>query len=199
MARKVMKPGCMMSPLPAALVTCADKEGNSNLLTVAWTGIVNSEPPMTYVSIRKERFSHHMIEETGEFVINLTTKAMARGTDLCGVKSGRDGNKWELSGFTPEKAATVNVPLVAESPVCLECKVTEKKELGSHDMFLAKITAVSCDEKYFDEKGCFDLNAPGLMSYNHGSYVENGKVIGTFGFSVRKKKKTQKSKSNSKK
>lgn len=197
MSRRIMKPGCMMAPLPAVLVSCIDKEGNTNLITAAWTGILCSEPPMTYVSIRKERFSHHMIEETGEFVINLTTREMARGTDLCGVKSGREVNKWELAGFTPEAAATVKAPIVAESPVSIECRVMEKKELGSHDMFMAEITAVNCDEKYFDENGRFDLNAPGLISYTHGSYVESGKVIGTFGFSVKKrtgKKKTGKKK-----
>lgn len=187
MARRIMKPGCMMAPVPAALVSCIDREGNTNLITIGWTGIVNSEPPMTYVSVRKERWSHHMIEETGEFVINMTTKDMAKGTDLCGVRSGRDCNKWELSGFTPVQASTVKAPIVKESPVSLECRVVEKKELGSHDMFLAEITAVNCDEQYFDENDRFDMNAPGIISYNHGSYITAGKVIGTFGFSVRKK------------
>ena len=192
MAKVTMKPGCMMAPLPAALISVADKNGNSNLLTAAWTGIINSEPPMTYVSIRKERFTHHMIKETGEFVINLTTKDMVRGTDLCGVKSGRDVNKWELAGFTPVKAATVKAPLVAESPVSLECVVTEIKELGSHDMFIAKITAVSCEDKYFDENGRFNLKKAGLISYSHGSYMETGKQAGTFGFSVKKRKPAKK-------
>lgn len=188
MSRVVMKPGCMMAPIPAALISCADKEGNTNLITAAWTGIINSEPAMTYVSIRPERFSHHMISESGEFVINLTTKEMARGTDLCGVKSGRDTDKWGLSGFSKEEAAMVKCPLVKESPVCIECRVAEVRSLGSHDMFIAEILAVDADEKYFDESGRFDLNKAGLMAYVHGSYVELGKVIGTFGFSVRKKK-----------
>ena len=183
-----------MAPLPAVLVSCADREGNTNLITAAWSGIVNSEPPMTYVSIRKERFSHHMIEESGEFVINLTTAAMARGVDLCGVKSGRDGDKWALSGFTKGEASTVKAPVVLESPVSLECQVTEKKELGSHDMFLARITAVNCDEKYFDPDGRLDLDAPGLLCYNHGTYTECGKKLGTFGFSVRKKPPVKKEK-----
>lgn len=141
---------------------------------------------MTYVSIRPERFSHHMIKETGEFVINLTTKDMVRGTDLCGVRSGRDTDKWELSGFTKEEASKVKCPLVKESPVCIECRVTEIKKLGSHDMFMAEILAVDADDRYFDEAGRFDLNKAGLAAYVHGSYVELGKSLGTFGFSVRK-------------
>lgn len=181
-----MKPGCMMAPIPAALISCSDKDGNTNLITAAWTGIINSEPPMTYVSIRPERFSHHMIKETGEFVINLTTKDMVRGTDLCGVRSGRDTDKWELSGFTKEEASKVKCPLVKESPVCIECRVTEIKKLGSHDMFMAEILAVDADDRFFDEAGRFDLNKAGLAAYVHGSYVELGKSLGTFGFSVRK-------------
>lgn len=187
MSKTVMKPGCMMAPLPAALVSCADKSGNANLITVAWTGITNSEPPMAYVSVRPERFSHHMIEETGEFVINLTTKKMAKGTDFCGVRSGKDTDKWKETGFTKEKAALVGCPVVAESPVSLECKVKEVLSLGSHDMFLAEIVAVDAENRFFDESGRFDLNAAGLMSYMHGSYVEPGSPIGSFGFSVRKK------------
>ena len=187
MGKTVMKPGCMMGPLPAVLVSCADKEGNTNLITAAWTGILNSEPPMAYVSIRPERFSHHMIKETGEFVINLTTAAMAAGTDLCGVKSGRDTDKWKAGGFTPEKAAEVKCPIVKESPVSVECRVKQILPLGSHDMFLGEIVAVDADDAYFDRNGRFDLNRAGLISYVHGSYVDAGKVLGTFGYSVRKK------------
>jgi len=187
MSKRVMKPGCMLGPLPAVLVSCADKEGKSNLITAAWTGITNSEPPMCYVSIRPERFSYHMIKETGEFVLNLTTEKMAKGTDLCGVKSGRDTDKWQAAKFTPAKAAKVNCPIVEESPVSIECRVKEVLPLGSHDMFLAEIVAVDADEKYFDEKDCFDMNKAGLLSYIHGAYLSQGDVLGTFGFSVRKK------------
>lgn len=182
-----MKPGCMLAPLPAALVSCADKEGTANLITVAWTGIANSEPPMAYISVRPERFSYHMIRETGEFVINLTTEKMAKGTDLCGVKSGKDTDKWKASGFTKGKASVLACPIVEESPVSIECRVTQVLSLGSHDMFLAEIVAVDAEEKYFDEKGRFDLNAARLISYTHGAYTQPGDVIGTFGFSVRKK------------
>lgn len=187
MSKTVMKPGCMIGPLPAVLVSCADKDGNSNLITAAWTGILNSEPPMAYVSIRPERFSHHMIKETGEFVINLTTAAMAAGTDTCGVRSGRDTDKWKAGGFTPERAAAVSCPIVKESPVSVECRVKEILPLGSHDMFIGEILAVDAEDAYFEEDGRFDLNKAGLMSYVHGSYVDAGKVIGTFGYSVRKK------------
>jgi len=189
MSKTVMKPGCMLGPLPAALVSCADKEGKSNLITAAWCGIANSEPPMAYVSIRPERFSHHMIEETGEFVINLTTEEMARGTDLCGVKSGRDTDKWKLGGFTPAKAACVSCPIVEESPVSIECRVTEVLHLGSHDMFLSEILAVDADDRFFDEKGAFKLEDAGLISYIHGAYFTQGKKLGTFGYSVKKKSK----------
>lgn len=193
MSKRVMKPGCMLAPLPAALVSCADKEGNTNLITVAWTGIANSEPPMAYISVRPERFSHHMILETGEFVINLTTEKMAKGTDLCGVKSGKDTDKWKAAGFTKGKASVLSCPIVEESPVSIECRVAQVLSLGSHDMFLAEIVAVDAEEKYFDEQDRFDLNAAELVSYTHGSYVEPGKVIGTFGYSVRKKPVSSKS------
>jgi len=199
MSKTVMKPGCMMGPLPAVLVSCADKEGNTNLITAAWTGILNSEPPMAYVSIRPERHSHHMIKETGEFVINLTTVKMAKGTDTCGVKSGRDTDKWKAGGFTPEKAARVNCPIVKESPVSVECKVKQILPLGSHDMFIGEILAVDADDAYFDKTGRFDLNKAGLMSYTHGAYVEPGKVIGTFGYSVRKKPAAKKNSAAAKK
>ena len=186
----------MVAPVPAALVRCADHEGNSNLITIGWTGTVNTHPPMAYISVRPERFSHHMIEESGEFVINLTTVSMMRGVDTCGVRSGRDVDKWALTGFTKGPASVVHAPIVVESPVNIECKVTQVLHLGSHDMFLAEVVAVQADEQYFDERGAFDLNAAGLAAYVHGSYVALGDVLGTFGYSVRKKPAGNKKKSS---
>lgn len=188
MARQVWKPGNMVYPVPAAMVTVADKAGNTNIITVAWTGTICSDPPMAYVSIKPERYSHHMIEETGEFVINLTTKGTAFATDYCGVRSGRDEDKWKATGLTPEKASKVSVPIIRECPVNIECQVSEVKRLGSHDMFLAKVLAVDVDEAYMKENGKFELNSTGLIAYSHGEYRELGKAIGKFGYSVRKKR-----------
>ena len=178
----------MVYPLPAALVSCADKAGNTNLITIAWTGTICSDPAMLYISVRPERYSHHMLMETGEFVLNLTNEDILYATDICGVKSGKDVDKWKLTGLTPEKAQIVNVPLVKESPVSIECRVTEVKPLGSHDMFLAEVVAVNADEKYFDAEGRFDLNAAKLIAYSHGTYLKTGAVAGTYGYSVKKKK-----------
>ena len=185
MSKRVFKPGNMLYPVPAALVSCMDKEGRSNLITVAWTGTICSDPPMLYISVRPERYSYHMIEETGEFVLNLTTKDMVKGVDLCGVKSGKSTDKWALAGFTPEKGAMVSCPLVKESPVNLECRVKEIRKLGSHDMFLAEIVAVDVDERYFDQNDRFCLNDTGLVAYSHGEYFELGKKLGSFGYSVK--------------
>ena len=185
-----MKPGNMVYPLPAALVSCIDKKGNSNLITIGWTGTICSDPAMLYISVRPERYSHHMLMETGEFVLNLTNEELIYATDLCGVKSGRDGDKWEMTGLTPGKASVVKAPIVKESPVNIECRVTEVKKLGTHDMFIAEVVAVDADEQYFDEKGRFDLNATGLVSYVHGTYFSLGKEVGSFGYSVRKKDDT---------
>ena len=179
----------MLYPVPAALVSCADAAGNTNLVTVAWTGTVCSDPPMLYVSLRKDRFSHHMIAETREFVLNLTNEATIRATDLCGVKSGRDVDKWELAGLTPQRASHVSAPLVAECPVNLECRVTQMLELGSHDMFLAEVVAVQANEDLFDKNDRLDLDAAKLVAYSHGQYRALGGILGTFGYSVRKKKK----------
>lgn len=187
MGKLDFKPGNMLYPLPAVLVSVADKKGNSNLLTIAWTGTICSEPPMVSISVRPERYSHHMIEETGEFVINLTTQQLAYATDYCGVKSGRDCDKWEAVKLTKIPGEKVNVPMVQESPVNLECRVTEKKELGSHDMFLAEIVAVHVDEKYMDAQGRFHLNDAKPLVYSHGRYLSTGKEIGVFGYSVKKK------------
>lgn len=186
--KAVWKPGTMLYPLPAVMVSCADKAGNQNIITVAWTGTVCSEPPMVYISVRPERFSHHMIAETGEFVINLTSEALCAATDFCGVRSGAKLDKWKECGLTPQKAQTVSAPLIAESPVNLECKVTQVLKLGSHDMFLAKVTAVDVDEAYLDEKGRFEMERCKLVAYNHGEYYALGSLLGTFGYTVKKKK-----------
>lgn len=186
MGRQTWKAGNMLYPLPAVLVSVADRAGNRNLLTVAWTGTVCSDPPMVSISVRPERFSYHMIEETGEFVINLTTEALACATDYCGVKSGRDVDKWRQMKLTPIVAAHVAAPMVAESPVNLECRVTQKLELGTHHMFVAEVLAVHVDERYIDEKGAFHLNDAKPLVYSHGRYLATGRQIGTFGYSVKK-------------
>ena len=186
MAKLQWKPGTLLAPAPPALVSCGTMEAH-NVLTAAWTGIVCSEPPMTYVSIRPERYSHHMILERGEFVINLPTQAIVRATDLCGVKSGRDGDKFALEGLTAEPSALVAAPGIGECPVSLECRVREVLHLGSHDMFLSDIVAVDVDPGYVDEKGALHLEKAGLLAYAHGGYYGLGRQLGTFGFSVRKK------------
>ena len=187
MAKQVWKPGTMVYPAPAAMISVADAEGNTNIITAAWTGNICSDPPMAYVSIRPERFSYHMVEDTGCFVINLTTKKLARATDYCGVRSGRNEDKWKTAGLTPEPADFVKAPLIKECPVNIECQVAGQIELGSHTMFIGKVLAVHVDEAYMDKNGRFDLAASGLMAYAHGEYLELGKRIGTFGFSVEKK------------
>ena len=187
MAKQIWKPGNMVYPAPAVMVSVADKAGNTDIITAAWTGNICSDPAMTYVSVRPERFSYHMIEETQCFVINLTTKGLAKATDYCGVRSGRNVNKWKETGLTPEKADHIPAPLIGESPVNIECQVVNHLDLGSHTMFIAKVLAVHVEEAYMDEKGEFDLTAAGLMAYAHGEYLELGKKIGAFGFSVKKK------------
>lgn len=186
MAKLQWKPGTLLAPAPPALVSCGTMEEH-NVLTAAWTGIVNSEPPMTYVSIRPQRHSHSIIKEKGEFVINLPTEAIVKATDLCGVKSGRDVDKFALAGLTAEPSNLVAAPGIAECPISLECKVREVTHLGSHDMFLADIVAVDVDPKYVDEKGALHMEKAGLLAYAHGAYFGLGKQLGTFGFSVRKK------------
>ena len=186
MAKLQWKPGTLLAPAPPALVSCGTMEEH-NVLTAAWTGIVNSEPPMTYVSIRPQRHSHSIIKEKGEFVINLPTEAIVKATDLCGVKSGRDVDKFALAGLTAEPSNLVAAPGIAECPISLECKVREVTHLGSHDMFLADIVAVDVEPKYVDEKGALHMEKAGLLAYAHGAYFGLGKQLGTFGFSVRKK------------
>ena len=187
MGKQVWRPGNMLYPLPVVMVSVADKVGTPNIITIAWAGTICSNPPMVSISVRKERHSHQMIKETGEFVINLTTKELAYATDYCGVKSGRDVDKFKEMKLTPIPGVEVKAPLIAESPVSLECRVREVKELGSHDMFIADVVAVHADEKYMDEKGKFHLEWAEPIVYSHGSYVTTGETIGTFGYSVKKK------------
>ena len=187
MGKRQFKPGNLLYPVPAVLVSAADKDGNSNLITVAWAGTICSDPPMLSISVRPERYSYHMIRETGEFVVNLTTEELVRAVDFCGVKSGRDTDKWKETGLTPEKASVVNVPLVRQSPVNLECRVLRVDELGSHHMFIAQVVAVDVDEKYMDEKDQFHLSAAKPLAYSHGRYYGLGECLGFFGYSVQKK------------
>lgn len=189
MAKQTWKPGNMVYPLPAVLVSVADKNGKDNLITVAWVGTVCTNPPMVSISVRPERYSYQMLRESGEFVINLTTEALAFATDYCGVRSGRDVDKFQVTGLTREKADFVKAPMVAESPVSIECRVKEVLELGSHHMFLADVLAVHAEEAYIDEKNKFQLNQAKPLVYSHGEYLGVGKKLGTFGYSIRKKKK----------
>ena len=187
MGKVNFKPGNMLYPLPAIMVSVADKKGNDNILTVAWTGTLCSDPPMAYICIRPERHSYSMIMETGEFVINLTTERLASATDYCGVKSGREVDKFKEMNLTKEKAQKVKAPLIAECPVNIECKVKETKNLGSHTMFIADVVAVNVDDKYIDKTGKFNLNSSDLLVYSHGEYFGLGEKIGKFGYSVNKK------------
>lgn len=188
MAKQIWKPGNMVYPLPAVMVSTADRKGNSNILTIAWTGTVCTNPAMVYISVRPERYSYHMIEESGEFVINLTTEELAPAADFCGVRSGKDVDKWKACRLTADEAVSLaSAPVIRESPVNIECRVKEIVRLGSHDMFLAEVAAVQADEKYLDETGKFELNKTGLLAYSHGEYMGLGKKLGTFGYSVKKK------------
>ena len=178
----------MLSPVPAVMASLGEGD-EANIITIAWTGIINSRPPMTYISVRKEHHSHDILMKTGEFVINLTTETILRQTDWCGVRSGRDFDKWKETGLTKEPASVVKCPMIAESPVNLECRVTEVKELGSHDMFMAEIVKVHVDDSIIDEDGHFDVVRAGLLAYIHGHYYTvNRKPLGRFGFSVMKPK-----------
>ncbi len=186
MGKRQFKPGNMLYPVPAVLVTVADREGNSNIFTVAWAGTICTNPPMLSISVRPERHSYHMMKETGEFVVNLTTESMAWATDYCGVRSGRDVDKWKETGLTPEKA---NVVDVKESPVNIECRVVKVEALGSHHMFIADVVAVDVDEAYMDEKNTFHLSMAKPLAYSHGRYYGMGEELGSFGYSVRKQEK----------
>ena len=188
MAKKTLKPGTMLNPVPSVMVSCGEGE-NANIITIGWTGIINTEPPITYVSVRKSRHSHQLISESGEYVINLTTQNLVKATDYCGVKSGRDVNKWEEMGLTPEPCEKVKCPLIKESPVNLECKVIEVKEYPTHDMFIGEIVNVHADEKLFNEKGRLCLDEAGLIAYSHGEYFAlKREPLGKFGYSIMKAK-----------
>lgn len=192
MKKQQWKPGNMLYPLPAVMVSCGREAEKPNIITLAWVGTVCSDPAMVSISVRPERYSYDIIRETGEFVINLTTRELAYATDYCGVKSGRDVDKFTELHLHPEKAEKLKAaPLIEESPVNIECRVTEVKELGSHHMFLAEVLAVDVDEAYLDDKGKFQLNETGLLAYSHGEYFSLGKKCGSFGYSVRKKRKNK--------
>ena len=191
MSKVTWKPGTFLYPLPAVMVSCGNME-KSNIITVAWTGILNTNPAMVYISVRPTRYSYNLIKESGEFVINLTTKDLAYATDWCGVKTGAKVDKFAKMHITKEKAKFVKCPMIKESPVSVECKVKEIKELGSHHMFVAEVLAINADEKYIDEKGAFDISKCDLIAYSNGNYYSLGKKIGRFGFSVQKNKKKKK-------
>jgi flavin reductase (DIM6/NTAB) family NADH-FMN oxidoreductase RutF len=195
MSKLIWKPGTMIYPLPAVMVSCGAVREEFNIITVSWTGTICTNPPMCYISLRPERHSYGIIKRTGEFVINLTTRDLAFAADWCGVKSGRDFNKFKETGLTPVMATSVRAPMIAESPVSIECRVTEIKELGSHHMFISEVVTVNAEKSLFDEKtGVFRLNEANLVSYSHGKYYETGKFTGRFGFSVEKKRTNRKRK-----
>ena len=187
MGKQLWKPGNMLYPLPVVMVSLADRDGRPNIITLAWVGTVCTNPPMVSISVRPERYSYPILKETGEFVINLTTKELAFATDYCGVKSVRDVDKFKEMGLTPIPASEVKAPMIKESPVNIECKVRQILPLGSHDMFLADVVAVHADEKYMDEKQKFHLEQAEPIIYSHGSYFGCGELLGTFGYSVKKR------------
>ncbi len=187
MSRAIWKPGTFLYPVPAAMITSGDME-KSNIMTVAWTGILNTNPAMVYISVRPERYSYNLIKESGEFVINLTTEDLAFATDWCGVRSGAQYDKFKEMNLTKEKANFVKCPLIKESPVSVECKVKEIRELGSHHMFVAEVLSIDADDKYIDENGAFDISKCDLIAYANGGYYSLDKKIGKFGYSVQKKK-----------
>lgn len=188
MGKITWKPGTFVYPIPAVMVSCGTME-KSNIITVAWTGIINTNPAMVYISVRPTRYSYNLIKDQGEFVINLTTKNLVKATDWCGVKTGAKVDKFKEMKLHKEKANFVKCPMIKESPVSVECKVKEIKELGSHTMFIAEVVAINVDEKYIDNKGAFDITKCDLMAYANGNYLAMGKKLGKFGFSVKKKKK----------
>ena len=189
--KQVWKGSVLTSPVPPTLVTC-EHNGVSNVFTVAWTGILCTQPPVTYISVRPERYSYELISESGEFVINLATEELTKAVDICGVKSGRKLDKFAHLGLTCEKASKVSAPILAQSPVNIECKVREVVKLGTHDMFIADIVALDVANELIDEKGRLALEKAGLLAYSHGEYYGLGKKLGSFGYSVRKKKKKSK-------
>ena len=188
MAKQTRQGGNMLYPLPAVMVSCANAAGEKDVVTVAWAGTVCTNPPMLSISLRPERHSYHIVRESGEFVVNLVTSRLQRACDWCGVRSGRDYDKWAECGLTPAPATTLGLaPAIAESPVSIECRVRDVLELGSHHMFLADVTAVQVEDSLLDERGRLDLARAGLTAYSHGEYFELGRRIGTFGYSVRRR------------
>lgn len=188
MAKQTWQGGNMLYPLPAVMVSCANAAGEKDVVTVAWAGTVCTNPPMLSISLRPERHSYHIVRESGEFVVNLVTSRLQRACDWCGVRSGRDYDKWAECGLTPAPATTLGfAPAIAESPVSIECRVRDVLELGSHHMFLADVTAVQVEDSLLDERGRLDLARAGLTAYSHGEYFELGRRIGTFGYSVRRR------------
>ncbi len=187
MAKQSWKPGNMVYPFPVVMVSCGNEAGENNIITIAWTGTICSDPAMTYISIRPERHSYNIVKESGEFVINLTTEDIAYATDWCGVKSGKDVDKWAEMKLTKGKSEKLSyAPIVMESPVNIECKVVGIKELGSHHMFIAEVVNVQVSDEYMNETGKFELNKLGLVAYSHGEYIALGENIGKFGYSVKK-------------
>lgn len=191
MSKKIWKSGTFIYPIPAVMVSCGDME-KSNIITVAWTGIINTNPAKVYISIKPERYSYNIIKEKREFVINLTTRELAYATDWCGVKTGAKVDKFKEMKLTKQKCKFVKAPAIAESPVSIECRVSQIRELGSHHMFIADVLSIDSEEKYIDEKGAFDISKCNLIAYANGGYYELGKKIGKFGYSVEKKKKSSK-------
>ena len=188
MGREVWRAGNMLYPVPAVMVSCARPSEKPNIITVAWAGTICSSPAMVSISVRPERYSYDIIRETGEFVINLTTEKLVRATDYCGVRSGREVDKFQEMHLTAGKASQVAVPIIEESPVNIECRVREVLPLGTHHMFVSEVVAVDVDDRYLDEKGKLELNKAGLMVYSHGEYYALGKKLGTFGYSVKRRK-----------
>ena len=187
MGKQVWKPGNMLYPLPVVMVSVRDRDGQDNIITVAWAGTVCTNPPMVSISVRPERHSYRMIKESGEFVINLVTEQLVKAADYCGVRSGRDVDKFKEMRLEKAEAEKIHAPMILNSPVNIECKVKEVIPLGSHHMFLAEVTGVQVDEAYMNENGKFELNQLGLVAYSHGEYFKLGKKLGKFGYSVRKK------------
>ena len=187
MGKRLWKSGTFLYPIPAVMVSCGTME-KSNIITVAWTGIINTNPAMVYISVRPIRYSYNLIKEQGEFVINLTNRNLVKATDWCGVKTGAKVDKFKEMKLTKEKASFVNCPLIKESPVSIECKVKEIKDMGSHDMFIADVLSIDADEQYIDENGAFDITKCDLIAYANGKYFTLGKQVGKFGYSVQKKK-----------
>ena len=187
--KQLWRPGNMLYPCPVVMATVATPDGRDNIITLAWTGTISSDPAMAYISVRPDRYSYQFLRSTGEYVINLVTEDLVRACDYCGVKSGRDIDKFKETGLTKETALHVSAPMIAESPVNIECRVKEIRDYGSHHMFAAEILAVHAEDKYMDDKGRLDLDAADLVAYSHGEYKALGATLGTFGFSVRKKKK----------